>query len=236
MQFLDKVAASGVLKYWPAVTVHPYLWTAPESYEGIYDSSRAVIEKHLDAGQKAALICGESGHNTSTTNLVNSRYNGEVSEITQAQYVARTFLFDVFKGIPITIWYDWHNDSASPTDGESNYGTVRYEYHAGADPVYQPKPAYDAARTYFHQLIGTHFVGRVKSDLPDDYILRFTGPPGTCIVAWTAAKDPHEVKIPLEDGLYNITSFDGKKQSQIPALGGSIALTLDGGPAYLKKR
>jgi len=146
MKFLDTVAASGVLKYWPAVTVHPYLWTSPETYESIYDSSRAVIEKHLDAGQKVALICGESGHNTSTTNVVNARYNGQLDEITQGQYVARTFLFDVYKGIPTTIWYDWHNDSPSPTDSESNFGTVRYEYCAGVDPVYQPKPAYDAAK------------------------------------------------------------------------------------------
>jgi len=76
----------------------------------------------------------------------------------------------------------------------------------------------------------------VKTDLPDDYILRFTGPAETCVVVWTAAKNPHKAQIPLEDGLYTVTSFDGKKQSQLPALGGSISLTLDGGPVYLKRR
>jgi hypothetical protein len=225
--FLDVVAGSGVLKYWPAITVHPYLRTSPETYKGIYDDSRQVIDKHAGPGQKVAIICGESGHNTSTN-------SGDVDEVTQGEYVARTYLVDVLEGVPLTIWYDWHDDGPNPKDGEQRFGTVRYPYHAGADPVYEPKPAYLAAKTYASQLANTHFVERLKTDSPDDYLLSFTSPAGPCVVAWTTAKNPHEVKIPLADGDYNVTSFDGAMHSQAQAAGG-LALTLDGGPQYITK-
>jgi len=235
MRFLDTVFGAGVLKYWSAVTVHPYLWTGPESYGSIYDASRAEIAKYAAPGQNIALICGESGHNTSTKAVLNSRENGSVDENTQGEYLARTFLFDVFKGIPLTVWYDWHDDSPSPTDSESNFGTVRYEYHSGPPRVYDPKPAYDAAKTYSTQLTGMRYVERLETASPNDYLLSFTGPTGPCIVAWTADKNPHEVKIPRESDTYKVTSFDGKKQVQVQVPVGRLTLMLNGGPQYIKK-
>jgi hypothetical protein len=223
-QFLDTVAGSGVLKYWPAITVHPYIQTAPEKFADIYDTCRAVAQKHVDPGQKIALICGESGFAAT--------WHG-FDAVKQGQYVARLFLFNVLEGIPLTISYDWRNDGNNPKDDESNYGTVLYDYHAGADPVFTPKPAYLAAKTYSSQLAGTHFVERLKTASPDDYLLSFTGPAGNCVVAWTAAK-AHDIQVPLDDGPWNLTSYDGKKQTQVTSLGG-LTLNIDGGPQYLKK-
>ena len=54
------------------------------------------------------------------------------------------------------------------------------------------------------------------------------------MVAWTTAEKPHEITIPLDAGSWNITSYDGKKQTQMKALDG-ITLTIDGGPQYLKR-
>jgi hypothetical protein len=144
-------------------------------------------------------------------------------------------LSDLLDGIPLTIWYDWHDDGPDPRDSESNFGTVRYDYHADATPVYAPKQAYAAARTYALQLAGTYFVERLKSDSPDDYLLSFTGPAGGRIVAWTTAATPHGVKIPLPDGIYRVTGFDGKEEPPVQAQGGLVDLTLDAGPRYLKK-
>ena len=225
MKFLDVVAGSGVLNFWRAVTVHPYRRTGPETYADVYAPSRAVMQKHLAPGQKISLICGESGYPTTWHGL---------DDALQGKYLARLFLYDILEGIPLTIWYDWHDDGPSPKDSESNFGTVRYKYHAGADPVYVPKPAYAAAKTYSSQLAGTHFMGRLKSDSPADYLLSFTGPAGPRVVAWTTA-NPHEVKIPLEDGSYEVTGFDGERLPPIQAIGGSAVLTLDAGPRYLKK-
>jgi hypothetical protein len=226
MKFLDVVAGSGVLNFWSAVTIHPYCRTGPETYGSVYASSRAIIQKHLAPGQKVGLICGESGYSTTWHGL---------DDALQGKYLARLFLSDVLDGIPLTIWYDWHDDGPDPGNSEHNFGTVGYEYLAGASPVYLPKPAYAAAKTYSTQLAGTHFVARLKSDSPDDYLLSFTGSAGSCVVAWTTAANPHEVKIPLPDGPYRVTGFDGQEQAPVQASGGAAELTLDAGPQYLKK-
>jgi hypothetical protein len=225
--FLDVVAGSGVLKYWPAITLHPYLRTSPETYRSIYEVSRAVIAKHAAPGRNIAIICGESGHHSGTA-------KGSVDEITQGEYLARTYLVDVLEGLPLTIWYDWRDDNANPADGEGNFGTVRYDYHPGASPVYDPKPAYFAAKTYSSQLAGKHFVARLKSDSPDDYLLSFSGPTGPCVVAWTMAANPHPVNIQLPNGMYSDTGFDGKELPPLESHGG-VNIVLDGGPQFLKK-
>lgn len=41
--------------------------------------------------------------------------------------------------VPLSIWYDWHDDGQDPKEKEHNFGTVTWDY--------QPKPAYLAAQT-----------------------------------------------------------------------------------------
>jgi hypothetical protein len=55
-------------------------------------------------------------------------------------------------------------------------------------------------------------------------------------VAWTASPTTHEVNIPAPDGVYLVTSFDGKKQMEVATSGGMITLKVDGGPQYLKHK
>jgi len=52
----------------------------------------------------------------------------------------------------------------------------------------------------------------------------------------TTAPAAHEAKIPALDGVYEATSYDGKKQTEVRAVDGAITLTLDGGPQYLKRQ
>jgi hypothetical protein len=227
LNFLDVVAGSGVLNYWPAITIHPYLQTGPETYGSVYAKCREIIGKHLAAGQKVDLYCGESGYTEAWPGI---------DQATQGKYLARLFLFNVLSDVPLTIWYDWHDDGPNPKDGEQRYGTVHYDYHAGATPVYDPKPAYLAAQTYSRQLTGYQFKERVKLGSDHDYLLSFTQDAGECLVAWTTAPTPHPVKIPAPDGDYTVTSYDGKTQTQVQAMDGSLSLTLDGGPQYLKRQ
>ncbi len=225
LHFLDVVAGSGVLNFWPAITVHPYLQTGPESYGSVYNTCRAIIQKHLAPEQNVALICGETGYTTT--------WHG-IDDATQGKYLARLFLYDVLADIPLTIWYDWQNDSPNPKVDESNFGTVRFEYHAGADPVYTPKPAYLAAQTYFHELAGYRFKERVKTKSEADFVLSFTKDAKECLVVWTTTPAAHDVKISVPDGTYGVTSYDGKKQTVVQAVNGALTLPLDGGPQYLK--
>jgi hypothetical protein len=150
--------------------------------------------------------------------------------------VARLFLFDVLSGVPLTIWYDWRDDGTEPTNQEHHFGLVRNAYLPGAAQVYDPKPAYAAAQTYARALAGYRFKERAKTDSDDDYVLSFAQGAKSCLVAWTAAPTPHEVKIPAPNGTYDVTSYDGKVQTTAQAVNGAITLTLDDGPQYLKSR
>lgn len=227
LDFVDVVARAGVLAYWSAITIHPYLRTGPEDYGPAYDQTRQLIRKYASPGQRIEVMCGESGYSTAWSGI---------DEETQGEYLARLFLFDVMSGVPLTIWYDWHNDGTDPKDQECNFGIVRFDYHAGAANVYDPKPAYLAAQTYFHELAGYRFKERVKTDSEKDFVLSFTKDAAACLVAWTATPGAHEVKIPAPDGIYEASSYDGKKQTEALTVDGAITLTLVGGPQYLKRK
>ncbi len=64
---------------------------------------------------KIPILSGEWGYHTSSHG---------VSLETQAAYAARQQLFNLSKGVPLSIWYDWKNDGTNPNDGEQNFGTV----------------------------------------------------------------------------------------------------------------
>ena len=108
--------------------------------------------------------------------------------------------------------------------------------HAGAADAYDPKPAYDAALTYSHELEGFQFKERIKTASGDDYVLSFTNNATACLAAWTTAPTPHELNIPAPDGVYIVTSYDGKKQREVATSGGVVTLKVDGAPQYLKPK
>jgi hypothetical protein len=227
MKFVEVAARLGVLTYWSAITIHPYTRQSPETYQKAYDETRQLIAKYALPGQKIAVVCGESGYSTAWP---------EINNETQGKYLARLFLFNVISDVPLTIWYDWHDDGGNLKDQESNFGTVHFDYHANASPVYEPKPAYLAAQTYARELAGYRFKERLKTDSLGDYVVSFAkeNTERACLVAWTTVATPHQVKIALPNGTYEITSYDGKKRTETAVVDGSLALTVDGGPAYIQ--
>ena len=98
------------------------------------------------------------------------------------------------------------------------------------------KPAYLAAQNYYRQLAGYRFKEKLKTDSLGDYLLSFAKENGEspCFVAWTTVATPHEVKIPVPNGTYEIISYDGKKRNQADVMNGALTLTVDGGPQYIK--
>ncbi len=179
----------------------------------------------MPTNQQIDVMCGESGYATTW-----------VDESTQGKYLARLFLFDVMSGVPLTIWYDWHDDGLDPLDQEQHFGIVRHDYLSGAAQVYDPKPAYDAAMTYSHELEGFRFKERVKTELGNDFILSFAKDATQCLVAWTSSTTSHEVKIRTPDGIYTATSYDGKRQMEVATSGGIITLKIDVAPQYFKRK
>ena len=145
-------------------------------------------------------------------------------------------MFDVLSDVPLTILYDWRDDGTDPANAEHHFGIVHHDYHPGADNVYDPKPAYVAVQTYFHQLHGYRFQQRLQMDSANDFVLTFKNDTAECMVAWTTAPAPHAVKIPALDGVYSVTGYDGNGLSDVTATDGFMTLLIDIGPRYLKRR
>jgi hypothetical protein len=226
LSFVDTLGKDGIFSYWSALTIHPYLRTGPETYGPVYRQARRIIEKYKPPGHAVQLICGESGYCCTWKGL---------DDTLQAQYLARLFLFNTMSGIPLTIWYDWHDDGIDPTNTEHHFGIVYYDLRDWDSGPYEPKPSYAAAKTYSSELAGYRFTKRMKSSSPDDFVLSFTQGTGECLVAWTSSPRPHKVIVHAPDGIYIVTNFDGTKQSEVASTSGVLILSIDGGPQYLKR-
>ena len=66
----------------------------------------------------------------------------------QGKYLPRELLANIANEVALSIWYDWHDDGTDPKEPEHHFGIVHHEYHAGRDPVYDPKPAYLAMKAF----------------------------------------------------------------------------------------
>ncbi len=131
--FMEKFLASGVLEHLDGVSVHPYRHKRPaETAAPEYRKLREQIERYAPAAKKGKLpiLSGEWGYSTD---------GKDVSPETQASYIARQQLFNLWMGIPLSIWYDWKNDGPEASEREHNFGTVTQDLKL--------KPAYVAAQT-----------------------------------------------------------------------------------------
>ncbi|MEA3206972.1 MAG: polysaccharide biosynthesis protein PslG [Chthoniobacter sp.] len=162
LPYLEACFKAGLLEYWDAVSVHPYRQSAPETVEEEYRSVRLLIRKYAPAGRTIPIISGEWGYSDAWAKFDREK---------QAKYLPRQFLTNVANDVALSIWYDWHDDGTNPKEIEHHFGIVVNEYHAGRDPVYDPKPAYTAMKTLTEQLSGFRFnkgsSGRLLFAMPE---------------------------------------------------------------------
>ncbi len=172
--YLRECFRLGLLDLVDAVSVHPYRNTPPETAAADLLRLRALICRYAPAKADMPLISGEWGYSS-----VWDRFDPEL----QGRYLPRQLLSNLSVGIPLSIWYDWHDDGPDPKESEHHFGTVTLDY--------QPKPAYEAMRTLTQALRGRLFSKRLESQ-PDDYLLLFW-PPYT-LAAWTTGP-AHAVQV-----------------------------------------
>ncbi len=225
--FLEPAVSGGILNYWTGISIHPYFRFGPESYGAAYAKVRNLIDQRAPPGRKVEVLCGESGYSSAWWGI---------DEALEGKYLARLLLFDVWADVPMTIWYDWRDDGTDPSNDEHHFGIVRHDYHPGAADAYEPKPAYDAARTYSEQLAGLRFQSRLNLASGEDYVLRFKGAGAECFVAWTTAWWAHDATLDLPNGTYVITRYDAKKQTAIEVTNHTLKLHLDSGPQYIREK
>jgi polysaccharide biosynthesis protein PslG len=190
--FLDECLRSGLLEYWSAVSVHPYLRSDPEMVVGDYCRLRELMKTYAPLTTRRTsdgiilIISSEWGYSRS----------GQASEEKQSQLLARQWLTNVANSVSLSIWYDWRDDGPDANDPEHQFGMVSNLYHEGHEPVYDPKPAYFAARTLAMFFGGYRFDKRLDIGSAEDYVLVFRNGIDLRLAAWTTL-NPHEVLIPL---------------------------------------
>lgn len=182
LEFIEKFLDSGVAQYLDAISAHPYrnYTKPPESAGEEYRKLRALIDRYSPK-KKLPIISGEWGY---------ASHRKGVSEEIQAAYLVRQQLFNLFQGIPVSIWYDWKNDGPDPNEREHNFGTVTSDL--------KPKPAYEALKLMTSELAGCKVARRINVENSEDYVLLFNGERGsTKLAAWTTSR-PHLIALPAK--------------------------------------
>ncbi|HEX5243458.1 MAG TPA: cellulase family glycosylhydrolase [Tepidisphaeraceae bacterium] len=226
MAFLEACFKAGCLEYWSAVSVHPYRQSDPETVTAEYRKLRALIARYAPADRKIPIISSEWGYSSSWKNFDEQR---------QAKYLPRELMINALNDVPISIWYDWHEDGTNPADPEHHFGIVHYAAHPGAAELYEPKPAYLAMKTFASTLAGYSFNKRLPVGGNDDYVLLWTDQQhkAACVTAWTTAHEPHAVHITLGNAKFDITNLIGKKEPSIALEQDVLPLTLTDSVQYI---
>ncbi|MGC8667979.1 MAG: cellulase family glycosylhydrolase [Chthonomonadales bacterium] len=221
--FLEACFKAGLLKYWDAVSVHPYRGQPPETVSPDYRRLRLLIAKYAPKGKAIPILSGEWGYS--------SVWRG-MDEATQGRMLARQWLTNLMNRIPVSIWYDWHDDGPDPREPEHHFGTVRYPYREGEQPVYEPKPAYRAAETLTSTLAGFVFNKRLDVGHPDDYALLFSRGSDVRLVVWTTSGQKHPIRIPASDGTFRLINSTGGVHGFAQASSGVLTLDATEDPVY----
>jgi hypothetical protein len=156
-----------------------------------------------------------------------------MDEAKQGKLLPREFLSNLAEGVPLTVWYDWHDDSANPQDPESHFGIVHFPYSADTRPVYSPKPAYLALKTLSGVLDGYRFTQRLPVGEATDYVLLFTKGTEIRLAAWTTSAASQEAAILGLQGQFAITDHLGQNLGTEKVRKGKLEITLTDAPQYL---
>jgi hypothetical protein len=227
LPFLEGCFKAGLLDEWDAVSVHPYRQGWPESATADYRKLRELIARYAPKGKAIPILSGEWGYSSAWQNF---------DEAAQGRMLAREWLVNLANGIPLSIWYDWHDDGTDAREPEHHFGTVANAYHAGESPVYQPKPAYLAAKTLTSVLHGFHFAKRLALGKPDDYALLFRRGYEVRLAVWTTVSSPQPVRIPASPGEFEVITDTGERGETVRADASGLEVTLTLAPQYLIAR
>ena len=227
--FIDQCLSGDVATEWSAISVHPYRQQVPETAALEYAHLRELLRTHSSESAALKIISSEWGYSS-----VWSRMDQPL----QAIMLARSLLTNLANGIPLSIWYDWHDDGRDPTDPEDHFGLVGYETRMDSAVVYDPKPAFLAAKTLTTMLKGFHFQERIKAGSADDYVLVFSRANASAeageqrLVIWSAAT-PHTLTIPNLSGRFSLTTVTGGGVGEISVKGDGLTITSTNSPVYL---
>jgi hypothetical protein len=225
LKFIETCFKAGCLQYWDAVSVHPYRQKNPETVCEEYRKLRMMIARYAPKGKRVPVISGEWGFSAGWKSM---------DEETQGKYLAREFLTNLYNEVPISIWYDWHDDGLDPKEPEHHFGTVHEPYKQGAETVYDPKAAYLVAKTLTKELGGFAYNKRLAMEREEDWVLLFTKGEEVRLAVWTTAATPHDVTIPMSAGEVGVVELKGGEGQKIKVDSTGLKVQLTESVKYLE--
>lgn len=241
--FLESCFKAGLLEYWSAVSVHPYRRSDPETAAQDYCRLRELIKTYQPKLVQSPVRTGSASDramsSTKDIPIISSEWGysaawPNVNEEKQGELLARAFLVNVSNGISLSIWYDWRDDGLNPNDPEHHFGTVSNAYHESRNPVYDPKPAYFAAKNLATFFSGFRFEQRVDVGAAEDYLLAFRKGSELRFAAWTTAGRAKKVLLPLSAGKYTGVRHKGEDLGVLRSDQKGLLVDLTSAPIYLR--
>lgn len=233
LPFLETCFKAGLLDYWSAVSVHPYRQTDPETALPEYRRLRQLIRQYAK-DKPVPILSGEWGYSTGWKGFDEDR---------QGKYLARQWLTNLYAEVPVSIWYDWHDDGTDPKEAEHHFGAVRHEYRAGKDaddPVYEAKPSYAAAKALTTALAGYRYNKRLAvGSEPTDFVLVFSKGDNprevtdVKLAVWTRSKEPQALVIPAAPGAFHVVDHLGQPKPDLAADADGLKVAATDAPLYL---
>jgi hypothetical protein len=224
-RFLEACFKAGLLEYWSAVSVHPYRQKGPETAAADYARLRGLIAQYAPKGKQIPILSAEWGYSAAWKDF---------DETKQGKMLPRQWLVNLANDVPLSIWYDWHDDGTDPKEPEHHFGTVGHAYHTGREPVYDPKPAYRAAEALTTALGGFQFKRRLAIGGGEDYVLLFAKGEEVRLAAWTASGSPRAVQVAAREGAkFKVTGHTGQVRPPLVAGQTGLSISLTDAPLYL---
>jgi polysaccharide biosynthesis protein PslG len=228
LSFLEKCFKANLLRYWAAVTVHPYRGTNPETVIKELRLLRKLVNKYSMQNRTVSIISSEWGYPS-----IPYRENSFNDQL-QSKYISRALLTNISNGVDLSIWYDWSDDGTDLKNSEHHFGIVRNAYRANKNPVLEPKPAFFAIKTLTESFNGCYFDERLNTGKPDDYILKFRSKKTNqeLFAVWSSSGNSHKVFIPIHSRkFWIVTNLGHKKLLEASKMGFSV--NLSDSPQYL---
>lgn len=197
--FLEGAFSRGVLKYFDAVSVHPYRQTQPETSLDDWQKLRSITDKDSE-GRSLPLLSGEWGYS--------DIWKGQTPQL-KADYVARQYLSNLAAGVNLSIYYDWKNDGTDPKEPEHHFGILGHDL--------SDKPASKLLAFFAKELKGFKFASDVSRDIlpnrgDEARILVFMKGKEVRLAVWSETNQPFAARLPLTPGKATLLSESGSEE------------------------
>jgi hypothetical protein len=193
--WLEECFKRGLLNLVDAVSVHPYREQIPETAIQDFDKLYEMMDQYGSSGKRIPVISSEWGYSVINWDR---RILGQYD---QASRLIRQSIVNLYKNVPITIWYDWKDDGKDPEYHEHHFGTVL--------PDLTPKVAYKAISVFSKIFDGYTVAKRLDMNNEEHFVFELTKGERKAYAFWTIG-DEASMTIPLPVGNGKLVTMTGE--------------------------